>query len=400
MKRKYKIILLLSSGREHDRGFSRGVVSYAKVHGPWIFFEETPAYISFDSEKQRIAYMKSWQADGMIALEDRSMEIKALKLPTVISGSARNLPANIPQTRTDNEALGIMAANHLMNLGHNRLAYFGLDQMEWSSERLKGLCQRAAGADIKVNVYRHPLSGSRKALLTDVKHLGDWLENLPKPVGLMACNDDQGQMIAEICCLRNIRVPEEISIIGVDNDEQVCSHSSPPLSSIGLATERAGYEAAELLDRMITGRQIANNIITVHPTQVVARQSTDILTLDDVNMVRALRFIKENSNRIIQAKDVVAVSGLSRTLLQRRFLKTIGRTILEAIHEARINFISQMLSETYLSVSAIASAIGYETDTHLARFFARRTGMPPVKYRRRHSREHTGSGALNTGLMK
>jgi LacI family transcriptional regulator len=203
----------------------------------------------------------------------------------------------------------------------------------------------------------------------------------------MACNDDRARMVAEICRLRNIRVPDDVCIIGVDNDEHVCNRAHPPVSSVALATERAGYEAAALLDNIISGRRVDNKVILARPLQVISRQSTDLIAINDANLVKALRYIRENSNRIIQVRDVVAVAGLSRRILQDRFRDTLGRTLLDEIHQSRINCISRMLADTDLAMSAIASAIGYESDTHLARFFSRRTGTTPSEYRRLHRKE-------------
>ncbi len=387
MKQMRKVILLIPSGREYERGVLRGIIEYAHIHGPWIFYEEPPPYLSESQFKQRLAHMRAWKADGVIAHQSRAEEVKDLKLPTVIMCSTTHLSSKTCQLRNDNEAIGRMAADHFLSLGFKHLAYCGLHGMEWSSLRAKAFAQRAAKAGVKTNLYKPFTPRPGESWYIEEKYLGDWLAALPKPIGLMACNDDRARMVAEICRLRDIRVPDDVCIIGVDNDEHVCNRAHPPLSSVALATERAGYEAAALLDNIISGRRVDNKVILARPLQVIARQSTDLIAINDTNLVKALRYIRENSNRIIQVRDVVAVAGLSRRILQDRFRDTLGRTLLDEIHQSRINCISRMLADTDLSMSAIASAIGYESDTHLARFFSRRTGMTPSEYRRLHRKE-------------
>lgn len=387
MKRMRKVILLIPSGREFDRGVLRGIIEYSHIHGPWIFYEEPPPYLRASKYKQRLAHMQDWQADGVIAQESSRMEIKDLKLPTIVMCSTHHLPSKTFQLQNDNEAIGRMAADHFLGLGFKHLAYCGLHGMEWSTLRAKAFSQHAAKAGIETSLYQPFTPRPGESWYIEEKHLGNWLATLPKPIGLMACNDDRARMVAEICRLRKIRVPDDISIIGVDNDEHVCNRAHPPLSSVALAAERAGYEMAALLDRIISGERVDNRVILARPVQVVSRQSTDLIAINDANLVKALRFIREKSNRIIQVRDVVAIAGLSRRILQDRFRDTLGRTILEEIHHSRIQRISRMLADTDLTMSAITSAIGYGSDTHLARFFSRCTGMTPSEYRRLHRKE-------------
>jgi LacI family transcriptional regulator len=387
MKRMRKVILLIPSGREYERGVLRGIIEYAHIHGPWIFYEEPPPYLSESHFKQRLAHMQSWKADGVIAHQSRAQDVKDLRLPTVIMCSTHHLPAKTCQLRNDNDAIGRMAADHFLSLGFKHLAYCGLQSMEWSSLRAKAFSHQAKKGGVATTLYQPFTPRPGESWYLEEQHLGDWLAALPKPIGLMACNDDRARMVAEICRLRSIRVPDDISIIGVDNDEHVCNRSHPPLSSVALATERAGYEAASLLDRIISGNEVSSKTILARPVHVVSRQSTDLIAINDAQLVKALRFIREKSNRIIQVRDVVTVAGLSRRILQDRFRDTLGRTILEEIHLSRIQSISHMLADTDLAISAIAAAIGYESDTHLARFFSRCTRMTPTEYRRLHRKE-------------
>jgi len=386
MKRMRKVILLIPPGREYDRGVLRGIIEYAQIHGPWIFYEEPPPYLSETQSSERLAHMIDWKADGIIAHESRAQESKKLKLPTVLLSNAHHLPSTTYLLRTDDDAVGRLAAKYLVNLGFKNLAYCGLHGMQWSQIRGEAFSRQAAKATLTTQLYQPLTRRPGESWYLEENHLGNWLTSLPKPIGLFACNDDRARMIAEICRLRGIRVPDEISILGVDNDEHVCNRSHPPLSSVALATERAGYETAALLARLMEHKSVTNNVVLARPVQVISRPSTDLIAINDLNLVKALRFIREKSNHIIQVRDVVAIAGVSRRNLQDRFKKVLGKTILDEIHDTRINYISRMLSDTDLSMTAIASALGYETDTHLSRFFSRNMGMTPTDYRRANRR--------------
>jgi LacI family transcriptional regulator len=386
MKPLRKVILLIPPGREFERGVLRGISEYAQIHGPWLFYEEPPPYLDDEAPENRLAHMREWHADGIIAHQSRAEEIRDLNLPTVFICSTHNLPPTTYQLRNDNDAIGHLAANYLLSLGFKNLAYCGLHGMEWSAQRGESFSKTAAKAEVESHMYQPFTPRPGEAWYREQNHLGNWLASLPKPIGLFACNDDRARMITEICMLREIRVPDEISILGVDNDEHVCNRSHPPTSSIALATERGGYEAAALLARVMADKPVKSNFILTRPVRVVSRPSTDLIAIHDPHIVKAIRFIREKNNRIIQVHDVVTAAGVSRRILQDRFKQLLGRSVLAEIHQTRTQYICRMLADTDLSMAAIATAIGYDTDSHLSRFFVRNTGMTPTEYRRLHRR--------------
>lgn len=382
MKTLKKVILLIPSAREYDRSLLRGIANYAQIHGPWSFYEEPPSYLKPPAPRQRLEHMRAWKADGLIAPQTRQAEIEALRLPTITLCGVFHPPPTVYQVRSGNEAIGTIAADYLRGLGLKQLAYCGLGGMEWSAIRGEALRRQAALDGIPTFMYAQAELRSGESWFTEEVPLGDWLESLPKPIGLLACNDDRARMVAGICRARGLRVPDDIALLGVDNDEHVCTRATPALSSVSLATERAGYEAAALLAQLIAGKHPRSRVIVTQPVGVVARPSTDLIASDDVNVVKAVRFIRENANHPIQVHDVAKAAGLSRRVLQNRFLEVTGRTVLDAIHQSRIVHLKRLLAETNLPVSAIATATGYDHDAHLARFFARKTGLTPSAYRR------------------
>ena len=384
MKRIPKVILLVPANQEYNRGVLRGIMKYVQINGPWLFLEEPPEYLQTLNLRQRLAFMRRWQADGMIALQSRGAEIKALHLPTVILAGIHHLPANCCQVLGDNERIGRMAADYLLGLGLREFAYCGLAGMEWAAVRCAGFRARLGQDGFIPHVYRPASRHPAASWYTEERPLRNWLLALPKPIGLMACNDDRARILSEICHRCQIRVPDDIAIIGVDNDEHVCHRTTPPLSSVALAAERGGYEAAALLNSLLAGKHPTKRRILIRPTHVVTRQSTDLIATHDPHLTRAVRYIRENSHRGIQVPDVAKAAGLSRRVLQDRFQQSIGRTVLSEIHRMRIRHICRMLTETNLPVAEIAATLGYEADAHIARFFSRQTGMTPLEYRRKH----------------
>jgi LacI family transcriptional regulator len=386
MQQPRKVILLLPSAREFDRGLRRGIIEYAHAYGPWIFCEEPVPYLKQLTTSQRMRQFRKWNADGIIALQDRLPEIKPLRLPTIAVSATLQIDHAHCQLVSDNDAIGQMGAKTILDLGIRQAAYCGLPNLEFSDIRGLSFARTVIQAGCTVEVYPLPIRNTRTSWQIEEQRLTRWLLDLPKPVGLMACNDDHARMIAEICHVQGIRVPDEIAILGVDNDEQVCKSATPPLSSIELAVERAGYEAAKTLARMMSGNGPGTQYISVDPLGVVCRQSTDILAIEDRTMVQAVRFIREHCNRPIQVRDVAAFVGLSRRALQDRFRQTFGRTPIQEIHRSRIERLQRMLIETSMTVGQIAEANGFEVGAHVARFFMRQTGMTPLAYRKKYLR--------------
>ncbi len=198
----------------------------------------------------------------------------------------------------------------------------------------------------------------------------------------MACNDMRGQHITEACAKAGIEVPYEVAIIGADNDSHVCDISNPPLSSIALDVEKAGFEACELLDKLMAGKKLKPRMIVIHPTRIVTRRSTDIIAIEDAIISEALQFIHNNANRPIQVSDITKALNVSRNALNYKFMKILRRSVYNEIKRVRIELIRQMLLETDLSVSHIALKLGYYNANHIARYFKQKTGISPLEYRR------------------
>jgi LacI family transcriptional regulator len=212
--------------------------------------------------------------------------------------------------------------------------------------------------------------------------LAAWLKALPKPVGLMACNDDCGVQVMEACKATGLTVPDLIGVVGADNDEVVCGLSNPAMSSVAINFERAGFEAAEALDQLMKGAKRASNKITVPATHIATRRSTDVVAVSDPALGKALRFIRDHSRKAIGVSDVARAAGFSRRALERRFRNEIGISILDQIRKARTEEICKMLVETTLPVGQIAESLGFEDVQHFARYFRAAREISPLAYRK------------------
>ncbi|UCF42835.1 MAG: DNA-binding transcriptional regulator, partial [Planctomycetota bacterium] len=284
-----------------------------------------------------------------------------------------------------NDKIGQMAAEHLLDRGLKHFAYCGFDDIFWSVERSETFSKRIAEAGFKTHFYKRPKSRVKQLWKTEQLIMADWLKSLPKPVGLMACNDDRGQQVIDACKIAGLNMPDNVAIIAVDNDELVCGLTDPTLSSVNLNFERAGYESAELLDKLIAGKvKTMGRQIIVRSTHVVTRQSTDILAIDDPLISAALRFIRRNAKKDIQISDVVEAVATSRRTLQQRFRKLMHRSLHDEIMRVRVELVARLLVETNLSVSEIAIRLNYASPEHISRSFKRIKGLTPLAYRKDH----------------
>ena len=375
-----KVILLLATSRAHVRGLLRGIARYSRVHGPWIFYTDASLY----GKRDALSWLRECGADGVIAPDAKeNKEIIAMGLPTIVYRVAQKRTPHLPAIVADNAMIGKMAAEHLLNCGFSYFAYCGFESRPWSRQRKENFAGRIAEAGFEPNIFdTNSDLGSWRSFEREQNRLIGWLKSLPKPVGLMAGNDVCGRHVIEVCRIAGFRVPDEIAVIGVDDDELICDLTDPPMSSIALNTEKAGYEAAELLDRLIAGEKTADQDILVRATHITTRKSTDILAVEDKTVAEAIRFIRQHAREAVQVSDVVDHLTMSRRNLEQRFRRVLGRSVYNEIKRVRTEQIIRMLCETDLSVSEIALRLGHPSDKHIARYFRQQTGVSLKEYRK------------------
>ena len=330
--------------------------------------------------------LKALDVDGIILRDvDKLEEVIDLGIPAVVIGHSKTEIPKLVNVVTDSSTIGRIGAEHLLNCGFKHLAFCGYAGAPWSDLRREFFTRRIRKAGFEAHIYANLLP-TPHAWRQERREMAAWLQSLPKPVGLMACNDDCGQQVIEACKLANLAVPDAVGVLGADNDEVVCGLSEPPMSSVAINFERAGYEAALVLFRQLRGGRKVPRKIAVSATHVVARHSTDFMAVSDVHVTRALQFIRDHARETMMVTDVSHAAALSRRALEIKFRREIGCSILEHIRRVRTDQIVQLLIETELPVGQIAESLGFSDVQHFARYFRAGKQMSPLAYRRTYWR--------------
>ncbi len=374
------VALLIETSNAYARGVLEGVIEYMRGREPWSVFLP---------EQERAArparWFADWRGDGIIArIESEAVaELVGQKnLPVVDVSAARHVP-NIPWVETDDQAIAALAASHLIERGFKNLAYVGDAGFNWSLWREQHFSQAVTAAQCRYFCHASiPRLDDAYSWDAEKEGLGRWLKSIPKPVGIMACYDIKAQQVLDVCRELGLAVPEQVAVIGADNDMLLCNLSDPPLTSVIPNSRRAGFEAAQLLDRMMSGDQVALDPVLVKPLGIETRQSTDILAIDDSDVAAAVRYIREYACDGINVSDLLKHSTLSRRVLESRFRKILGCTPHQEIMRQRMTRVKQMLQETDLPLCTIAERTGFEHTEYLTVAFKRETNLTPSQFRR------------------
>jgi LacI family transcriptional regulator len=328
--------------------------------------------------------------DGIILRDvDKLEEVLAFGIPAVVIGHGRTEVPGLLNVVTDSAKIGLMAAEHLLACGFKRFAFCGMskaaeEDVPWSQLRRQSFSSRIQQVGFKCFDFSLANPSESSSWPEERGAMSEWLQALPKPLGVMACNDDRARQVLEACKLAGVSVPGQLGIVGVDNDEVVCGLSDPPLSSVAVNFDRAGYEAASALDCMMNGRGSVPARIVVHPTHIVVRRSTDIVAVEDPCLAKALRQIRDTSDwEMLTVAAVARNAGISRRLLEKRFRRELGCSVMEDIRRVRTDKMAQLLVETQLPVLEVAQTLGFSDVQHFARYFRSVKNMSPLAYRKK-----------------
>lgn len=285
-----------------------------------------------------------------------------------------------------------MAAEFFIRKGFQHFAFYGYHDAVWSLERCEGFRQGLAehGLDQNLSVYQR--QSVDDVWFDEAPPLLAWLKSLHYPTALMACDDNQGNRITEICKVYNLRVPEQISILGVDNDKIVCNISDPPLSSISQNIEKGGYEAAALIERLYNKEETNPQDIVIEPMNIVNRLSTDYYPTSDPHILTVLNYIHRNLSKPLNVDDLVALVPLSRRLLEIRFRQATRQSIHQYISTLRMERFAQLLQATSDPVSDVATQVGIDNIKNLSRQFKLAKGCTPQAYRKLFNQQQNFNG--------
>lgn len=373
---RWEVALLIETSNAYARGLLSGVVQYIREHRPWSFHlmeqgrgDDPPRWLA------------DWPGDGIIARIETpkiAAAVRRANLPTIDLSAGRLIP-EIPWVETDDEQIAKLAADHLLEKGLKHFAYCGDTRFKWSVLRELYFTKRIQGAGFDVSVYH--LDGTRFDASQQNRQMEAWLKALPKPVGVMAAYDIIGQRVLDLCRKAELSVPADVAVIGVDNDELLCDLSSPPLSSVIPNTRNTGYEAARLLDRILHGEELKQKAHLIAPLGIAARQSTDVLAIEDRTIAKAVQFIRDHACSGINVGDVLKAVPLSRSVLEERFNQLLRHTPKEEILRVRLDRVKQLLIETDLPLYLIAERTGFEHVEYLSVFFKREMGVTAREFR-------------------
>jgi LacI family transcriptional regulator len=376
--------LLVETSRGFGREFLLGIARYSRLHGPWSF------HITPGDYKQVVPKMKQWGGTGIIArIADQRIAQAVINanVPTIALGLTDdqlrpdNPLSKFSEISSDAVAVARLAAEHLLERRFARYAYVGSDDRGWSVRREKAFRDYLVERGFEPYIYPMPKRLQDRVWEREQSLLARWISNLPMPIGLFACDDDRGREVLEACKLAGFNVPEDVAVVGVDNDEVFCELSDPPLTSVALNAETAGYRAAALLDVMMQGRVRKRQRIVVEALGVVTRRSTEIVAVEDDDVASALQFIRRQQGCDISVDRVAQEVALSRRSLEKRFRDTIGRTVLEEIQLTRLERAKRLLLETTYPISKVAEIAGFGSAGYFIQFFQKHVGKTPRKYR-------------------
>src|SRR5580698_145651 len=385
-KGRRRVALLIDFSRAYGRAILLGVAKCVREHHEW----------SVQSEEWRWtdgipAWFKNWNGDGAIVwVETQELAdiVRDFDVPAVdIRGSVSN--CRLPLIDTENRVVANLAAEDLMQRGFQNYAFCGFVNANYSDTRCEFFKQRLAREGFPCAVYQPPefsmntqtLELEKRGLLFQ-EHLAQWLKSLPRPVGVMACNDIRGQQVMNACRRCELTVPEELAVIGVDNDEIFCELSDPPLSSVALDTLRIGYEAAALLERMMAGETAPKQPVLIPPLGIVARRSTDVLVMEDRQLAAGARFLREHAFDPITVNDAARAAGMSRRVFERRFATQMGRAPKAEVLRLRIERAKALLANTDWPLAKIAERTGFKHGGYLHAVFGDKMGMTPGQFRK------------------
>jgi LacI family transcriptional regulator len=382
-----KIVLLLDFSEEYHKNLLRGIIRYSREFGPWVFFRMPIYYRETIGIDGILKWAKDWGAKGLIGQLHSNTDIRKFTDAgiSVIAQDFEERFKDVPNITGAYDETGLLGAAYFLKKGFKNFAFYGFNDIVWSRERAEGFEKKIKEAGYSVHFFEHKRSQSMDLWYYKPSALRKWLKSLPKPIALMTCDDNQGLHITEASRHTGIRIPEEVAVLGVDNDESVCFLSDPPLSSISLDVEKGGYEAAKLMQQMIAGDNKRFYNITVKPTHVNTRASSDIYSTNDAHIVSALKYIHLNMDKKLKVEQVLRQVPLSRRSLEKRFIKTTGYPVYRYIYNLRMEKFAEWLLETKMTVIEIAQELGFNDTKNIARQFKHIKGLTPLEYREKYT---------------
>ncbi len=373
-----KILLLIDYSSDYDRRLLRGLVKYSQENGPWIFSRLPFYFIEMHGIEGVLQWARKWKPDAIIGkIESNTIDLqKELNVPVVL------LNFHWRSTRYSNLTgdyynEGRIAAEFFKEKLFTEFAFFGFRDVVWSEERMEGFKREIIQNGGNFHCFMTPTINDEMRT-----ELAQWLRQLPKPVALFCCDDERALFVSETCKMSNISIPSEISLLGVDNDELMCSISDPPISSIPLLVEEGGYAMAKLIEQQIL--QADNHIfnLKVMPGKIIERASTNRYNIREENVLKVVKYINENYMTELNTEKLLQLVPLSRRSLETKFKLTMGVSIYQYILNCRCDKLANLLTDTDMVLAEAALQVGFNSYSNISRIFKKNKGLTPSEYRK------------------
>ena len=360
-----------------------GLVDYSRQKEQWIVRRMPPEYKAQIGIQGVIRVAKEWDVDAVIGQFEPTDDIGLFAENGIvaIAQDYKKKFTTIPNITADYIGTGRMAARFFLDRGFRNFGFFGMNDVCWSDERCEGFRREVEAAGFGGNFYSYRMQEIDMVWYYQRNRLREWLRMIPKPIAIMACDDNQGANLIEACHGIGIKIPEEVSVIGVDNDESLCALGSTTLSSVQIDIEEGGRQAAALVERLVADPKAPAEDVVLRPVKIVGRMSTAAFATGDQQILKALLFIHKNALKKISVSDVMAEAALSRRLLERRFKDVTGKTLYEYITDQKLKYFAEQLADTDEQVINIALSMGEIDTKSISRRFKQLYGCTPVEWR-------------------
>lgn len=377
-----QVLLIFLTTYEESLEMLRGIAHHGRSHRPWqTFLDDEARSVSEPS------WLLSKHWDGIISRHTTPEIVRVCaekKIPLVDVADCAVFPG-VPKIRPDNLAIGHMGAEHFLEKGYREFAFAGFSNEEWSSTRRDGFAEAVAlgGGTNRVFDVEYPGQLTPDWDEEQITLLAQWIADLPKPLGLMACNDMRALQVIAATQMLNMMVPEMVAVVGANNETIRCELSSPPLSSVATNAFQSGYRAADTLALILDGLAVPHLDVRIDPVGVISRHSTDALAIEDKNVVAALSYIRENACRGLTVTEVLHHAVATRSQLEKKFRRYLGRSPQAEIRRVQIAKIRQLLGETEFPLKKIAELTGFDHVEYMCYLFKRTMGVAPGAFRKK-----------------
>ncbi|MEM7698139.1 MAG: XylR family transcriptional regulator [Verrucomicrobiota bacterium] len=375
-----RVALLVETTRSYTRDLLSGISRYLQSHGPWSTFLELRA---LDSTPP--SWLSDWDGDGILSRtfgDEMAEAIASTGVPAVELRSTTHR-FDFPFVGMDNSVIGQRVAEHFIDRGFRRFATYTLDSEEFFRERVTKFVERVEEIGLACETLAARSGSAGGDWETHQRELVQWLESLPKPIGIFAANDQLGFFLLDACSRAGIAVPEEVAVVGCENEESLCQFARPSLTSIQFDGETVGYEAASLLDQLMAGEEVSRDPVLIPPRGIVIRGSSDEFVIEDPIVLRAVRLIREQATTGLTVAEICDTLRISRSTLERRMKATLRRGAKEELSRVRFREVNRLLRQTDFTIERIAEATGFSHAHYLQSAYRERFGMTPGEARKR-----------------